>query len=116
MQLDSARKLGDLRKLRRRKGLSQQALAVLLGISQSTISRRERKPPQRHSDATSKLCRYALRKTGKSRSADRGVIQKAVDEVWNKSNAHAVALSEIIEALVELCRSEDRHQEEEELG
>lgn len=116
MQQDSAHKLGGLRKLRHQKGLSQTELAKQLGISQSTVSRRERKPPQRHSDATSRLCIYAIKKISGSRPADRRAMQKAIDEVLKKSDAHAVALTEIIKAFVELCRSDGRGRDEEEPG
>lgn len=116
MQPDSAQKLGGLRKFRRKNGLSQTKLAKILGISQSTVSRRERRPPQRHSDATSRLCRYAIQETSGSRPVDRRAIKKAIDEVWKKSDAHAVALSEIIQAFVELCRSDRGDRDEEELG
>src|SRR5258706_6745327 len=108
MDTDSAKNLGGLRAFRRQTGLSQEQLAKRLGISQSTVSRRERKPPQRHSDATAKLCRYAVQKAKKPGSIDRRAIQRAIDEIRKKSNAHAVALSEIIEAFVELCRSDCR--------
>jgi transcriptional regulator with XRE-family HTH domain len=114
MQRDLAQKLGGLRKCRRQKGLSQTELAKKLGISQSTVSRRERRPPQRHSDATFRLCKYAIRQTSGSRPVGRRAIQKAIDEVWKKSDAHAVALSEIIQAFVELCRSDCRDRDEEE--
>jgi transcriptional regulator with XRE-family HTH domain len=116
MQTNSAKKLSGLRRLRRQKGLSQKRLAGILGISQSTVSRRERKPPQRHSDATFKLCRYAIKKDSRSRFIDRRAIQKTIDEVWKKSDAHAVALSEIIEAFAALCRSDCRDRDEEGLG
>src|SRR5260370_32690289 len=115
MRSEPAQKLTGLRKLRRKKGLSQIKLARRLGISQSTVSRRERKPPLRHSDATFRLCKYAVKKLGRSRISDRRAILKAIDEICNKSDAHAIALSEIIDAFVELSRSENRESAEEEL-
>jgi transcriptional regulator with XRE-family HTH domain len=116
MQQDLAQKLGELRSFRHQNGLSQIKLAKRLGISQSTVSRRERTPPQRHSDATAKLCRYAVRKIEKVRPINRRAIHKAINEVLRKSDAHAVALSEIIEAFADLCRAEGRERDEEELG
>jgi len=107
MQNNSAQKLKELRTFRRRKGLSQAFLAKTLGISQSTVSRRERKPPQRHSDATYKLCTYAIKKTEKTKSIDRKAIRKAIDEILARSDAHAIALSEIIDAIAELSRSDE---------
>jgi len=110
MQRGSAEKLADLRDTRRKKGLSQTAVADSLGISQSTVSRRERKPPQRHSDATYQLCKYAEKVLGKSKAAEQRATQKSFDEVWNKSDAHATALSKIIEAFVEFCRAGDEEE------
>jgi transcriptional regulator with XRE-family HTH domain len=112
MQRGSADKLADLRGLRQTRGLSQEELAQRVGVSQSTISRRERKPPQRYSEATYKLCSYAETKIGKTKASDRRAVQKSFDEVWNKSDAHAAALSKIIDAFVELCRSDRRREEE----
>jgi transcriptional regulator with XRE-family HTH domain len=111
MQRGSTQKLADLRDSRRAKGLSQTAVAEGIGISQSTVSRRERKPPQRHSDATYKLCKYAEQTVGKSKAADQRATKKSFDEVWNKSDAHAAALSKIIEAFVEFCRAEREDEE-----
>lgn len=112
MHRGSAKKLAELRQYRRQYGLSQAKLAKKLGIDQSTVSRRERKPPQRHSDATYKLCSYAETKIIKAKLSDRRAVQKSFDEVWNRSDAHANALSKIIDAFVELCKS-DRQREEE---
>jgi len=112
MQQGSGKNLTLLRNHRRKEGLSQEDIAKSLGISQSTVSRRERKPPQRHSDASYKLCSYAENAVGKVSLTDQRVIKKAFDEVWHKSEAHAVALSKIISAFVELCRSEGTDKEE----
>lgn len=107
-------KLTTLRKRRREEGLSQSAVAIELGINQSTVSRRERNAVQRrHSDATAKLCNYASRKSTKSGLIDRKAVKAAIDEVWRTSRAHAVALSEIIETFVELSKSECGDTEEE---
>jgi transcriptional regulator with XRE-family HTH domain len=111
MQRRSAKKLVELREVREQEGLSQAELAEHLGISQSTVSRRERKPPQRHSDASFRLCNYAETRLTMTDS-DRISARKSFDEVWKKSSAHAAALSKIIEAFVDLCRS-DRIDEEE---
>ncbi len=106
MQRSSTQKVADLRSLRRKQGLSQVAVAKGAGISQSTVSRRERKPPQRHSDATYKLCTYAEQELGKQGGAGRKKeARKAFDEVWNKSDAHARAISKIIEAFAEFCKA-----------
>src|SRR5216684_989204 len=112
MQRGSVQKRDDLRSIRQKDGLSQEKLAQTLGVSQSTVSRRERKPPQRHSDATYQLCSYAESKKAKNERSERRDVRRSFDEVWNKSDAHATALSKIIEAFVELCRSEHRDEEE----
>jgi len=106
-------KLRTLRERRRKDGLSQSAVAKKLGISQSTVSRRERNTVQRHSDATAKLCNYAIRKGAKRRFIDRKAVKAAIDEVWRTSSTHAVALSEIIETFVELSKSECGDTKEE---
>lgn len=106
MQHSSTQKVADLRDIRRKQGLSQAAVAKVTGISQSTVSRRERKPPQRHSDATYKLCSYAEKILGTQGVAGRKKdVQKAFDEVWNRSDAHARAISKIIEAFAEVCKA-----------
>lgn len=112
MQRNLTAKLVELRESRRRKGMSQIELAEIVGISQSTISRRERKPPQRHSEATYRLCNYAERKFRGAKASDKRALQRSFDEVWNKSDAHAAALSKIIDAFVDLCRSERQDEEE----
>jgi transcriptional regulator with XRE-family HTH domain len=107
-------KLTTLRKRRREEGLTQSDVAKTLGINQSTVSRRERNAvQQRHSDATAKLCNYAVRKNTKSGLTDRKAVKAAIDEVWRISRAHAVALSEIIETFVELSKSECGDTQEE---
>jgi transcriptional regulator with XRE-family HTH domain len=106
MQEDWTASLTGLRESRRRRGLSQKKVASKLGISQSTVSRRERKPPKRHSDATFVLCRYAETSVGKTGGLTLNAIQKSIEEIWSKSEAHATALSVIIDAFLELCRAE----------
>jgi transcriptional regulator with XRE-family HTH domain len=107
MQRSSTQKVAELRSLRRKQGLSQADVAKSADISQSTVSRRERKPPQRHSDATYKLCSYAEKELGKQGVVGRKKdVQKAFDEVWNRSDAHAHAISKIIEAFAEFCKTQ----------
>lgn len=110
MQDNLAEKLVDLRSYRQQKGLSQADLAQELGISQATVSRRERKPPQRHSDATYKLCSYAITATGAVVTPDRQAIQISFDEIWDKSDAHAAALTKIVEAVSELSQLDRRNK------
>jgi transcriptional regulator with XRE-family HTH domain len=111
MQRNTTAKLVELREHRQEKGLSQAELANKLGISQSTVSRRERTPPQRHSDATLVLCNYAVKATVTRQKTNHRAILKSFDEVCKKSDAHAAALSKIIEAFVDLCKAERKGEE-----
>jgi transcriptional regulator with XRE-family HTH domain len=110
MQRNNAKKVADIRDFRKEEGLSQTEIAKKLGISQSTVSRRERKPPQRHSDASYKLCNYA--ETQLSPTGDRRAVKKAFDQVWNKSDEHAAALSKLVEAFSLLCKASTKDKEE----
>ncbi len=114
MQRSSAQKVDEIRAFRQKKGMSQAALAQEIGVSQSTVSRRERKPPQKHSDASYRLCNYAETRTAEIKRLEKRAVQKSFDEVWNKSEAHAAALSKIIDAFTELCRRE--HSKGEDSG
>jgi len=112
MQRDSTDISQALESLKKNRIESQSEIARKAGISQSTVSRRLRKPPQRHSDATSKLCNYAVIHVPIEPDPEmKKGVQKAFDEVWNKSGAYAAAISKVIEAFAELCRSE--HDDEE---
>jgi transcriptional regulator with XRE-family HTH domain len=112
MQRDSTAISQVLESLKNNRIESQSEIAKKAGISQSTVSRRLRKPPRRHSNATSKLCNYAVRNVliAPDPEMKKGV-QRAFDEVWEKSGAHAAAISKVIEAFAELCRSEREDKE-----
>lgn len=97
-----------LKVLWEKREVSQAKLANNAGVSQSTVSRRLKKPPQRYSEATDKLCSYAAKELiGQLPPAAKKKAAKKFDKVWSKSNAHATAISKIIDAFAELCLSED---------
>ena len=113
MQPDPAEGLAHLREHRLRQGQTQAELASELGVSQSTLSRRERQGPKRQSDATRRVCRYAKRIKVES-LAGQDEILEALKKVRDTSAAHATALAKIIGALAELCEAGRKAEEQNE--
>jgi predicted transcriptional regulator len=111
MQQDSAKLGRDLSAYMREHHHSQAHVAEEAGVNQATVSRFLKKPPQRATVPNRKLCTYAERVlSGEGASEDKIAAQKALEECWNRSDAHARAVSKILNAMVELCRR-DRDEE-----
>lgn len=95
----------------REHGYTQEYVAEKASVNQATVSRFLKKPPQRVTLATQRLCNYA--ESVVSGVADKGnpsSAQKALEICWNRSEAHAEAVSKILDALAELCQH-DRDEE-----
>jgi len=91
-----------LRAFMRARGLTQAALAKQARVSQSTVSRALSKSPLKHSDAHRRLCLYAgLENAIDKDSTAKGInlVHSAFEKIWDGSDAHAVAVAKIIEAL-----------------
>jgi hypothetical protein len=113
MQQDSAKLARDLRAYMREHGQSQSYVAGKTSTNQGTVSRflNLKKPPQRVTEPHRRLCDYAVSAlSGDEEQQRKGAIQAAFDECWNRSEAHATAISKIINAFVELCRR-DREED-----
>lgn len=107
MQQDSAKLARDLKAYMEEHGESQSYIAEKAGIDQGTVSRflNHTKPPQRVSESHRRLCDYAITILSGGKSQERKeAVQTAFDECWKRSDAHATAISKIINAFVELCR------------
>lgn len=92
-------------------GETQSHIAKATGIDQGTVSRflNKKKPPQRVTDAHTKLCSYATSVlSGTDHKEGKEGTLRAFDECWNRSEAHATAISKIIDAFVELCRRDQK--------
>jgi hypothetical protein len=79
-----------------------------MGISQSTVSRREKRDIRKHSEASHKLRKYSKRKARKNLTISLRAAKKQLDKIWKKSDTHASAISKIIEAFAELCEDAAR--------
>jgi transcriptional regulator with XRE-family HTH domain len=97
MQQDSAR-LEAFMKDRR---LSQQKLAELAVVSQSTVSRARHGSLQRHGRAREKLFTFLENELSRTPTAGSGRDQvlNAFDRIWDGSEVHAAAVAKVIEAL-----------------
>ncbi|HEX3941997.1 MAG TPA: hypothetical protein VHX11_10995 [Acidobacteriaceae bacterium] len=75
-------------------------------VDQATVSRFLKKPPQRATQASQKLCNYAkaLPPPDAGFNDGQAAAQKVLKLCWNKSEAHGQAASKILDALAELCR------------
>lgn len=88
------------------RGLSQGQLAIKAHVSQSTVSRvLHGGPARRHSRARTKLFKYArLSESVVIQPPDDGIKQvaRAFEQIWDGSDAHAAAVSNVIRALAGL--------------
>lgn len=104
MQRDS---IHAFRKRRLKRGFSQEALAKQLGVSQSTVSRRERQKVSKYSKAGHKVEKFM--ETGRNNGGRRPSLRAAkrsLDIVWKKCGSHATTLSKIIGVFGDLCETE----------
>jgi transcriptional regulator with XRE-family HTH domain len=99
MQTDSAK---VLKEARLDQGLSQKVLAKRMGISQSTVSRREKKTAGKYSKASHKLRTYSKRTGRKKLLNSLRIAKKQLEAIWKSSPAQAATISKIIEAFAEL--------------
>lgn len=85
---------------------SQAYIAEKTDVNQATVSRFLKKPPQRATLASQRLCSYAraLPPANVSNSDRQAAAQKVLELCWNKSDAHGHAASKILDALAELCQ------------
>lgn len=86
-------------------GFTQQALAKLLGVSQSQVSRTLNGQFKRRSKLFDDLCKIAYRVTVTAvavqpgASAQQADLISALDAVWDGTEAHAKALAVVIRSL-----------------
>ena len=103
MQQDSAKLGRDLGAYMRQRRITQAYIAEEAKVNQATVSRFLKKPPQRVTVATQRLCNYAESVlTEAINKGDQTAAQRALEICWNKSKAHAQAVSKILNALAEL--------------
>lgn len=101
-----------LRALMEAKRLNQTEIARRIGISQATISRVLKGPArQRQGRAYAKLCNYIHQQNRRARAirADKDKVLQVLDRIWDTSQAHAVAVARVIDALDGL-RAQDREE------
>ena len=112
MQQDSIRLARDLKEYMREHGEKQVHIAKKTRINQGTVSRflNQKKPPQRVTEAHKKLCNYAISCVSGTPQEGKEAAKKAFDDCWKRSEAHALAISKIINGFVELCRR-DREED-----
>jgi transcriptional regulator with XRE-family HTH domain len=94
-----------LRAFMQQRRLSQTALAQVAGVSQATVSRALGRGGLRHGAARSKLFTHAGISEWKapgSRGEGRELVLEAFERVWDHSEAHAVAVARVIDALADL--------------
>jgi len=92
----------------RRSGLTQEALATKLGVSQSTVQRLLSKEPARRTKALLLLCKYAEIEAGlkpRTNPARNPKIEDALRLVWDGSEGQAKALARVIRSLRGLSKA-----------
>ena len=106
MQQESAKLSSKLETYMRENRYTQAHIAEKADVDQATVSRFLKKPPQRATVASQKLCNYAraLPLSDASLNDKQAVAHKVIELCWNKSEAHGQAASKILDALAELCR------------
>lgn len=82
-------------------GISQHELAERAQVSQPTVSRALTGSPKRHGPARTQLFKFIRQQTRSSSLGPRN-LTAAVEEVWDGTEAHEVALASLIVASAEL--------------
>jgi hypothetical protein len=106
MQQESAQLSLRLESYMRENRYTQAYIAEKTSVDQATVSRFLKKPPQRATLASQKLCNYAkaLPPADSGLNDRHAKAQMVLELCWNKSEAHGRAASKILDALAELCR------------
>lgn len=81
--------------------ISQEELARRAQVSQATVSRALLRDPQRHARAHAQLIAF-IHKHSTVRTSPPTTVAAAVEEVWDRSDAHEKALATLIIASAEL--------------
>jgi predicted transcriptional regulator len=93
------------------KHITQASIAKAAKVNQATVSRfvNQKKPPQRVSFASLKLCKYATKLLDKEpqQLGTAQTARNALELCLNRSDVHAKAASKVLVALAELCSSDD---------
>lgn len=103
MQQHSAQLARRLGEFMRHNQMSQSEVAEKADVDQATVSRFLKKPPQRVTSASKRLCNYAEAMLSDVDPESKQSAHRAFDECWDKSAAHARTISKIIDAFVEFC-------------
>ncbi len=101
-----------LREFMRVNHLSQKDVAKEVNISQASVSRALSRVPQRQGKAAARLSIYMQERSNLGfggRGAD--IVVEAFKSIWDRSEAHAIAIARIIKASDGLRPAE--HSEEE---
>jgi len=92
-------------------GFTQQALAEMLGVSQSQVSRTLNGQCKRRSMLFDDLCKIAYQSSATAvvvqpgASAQQADLISALDAVWDGTDSHAKALAVVIRSLIALMPS-----------
>jgi transcriptional regulator with XRE-family HTH domain len=78
--------------------MTQEDIAKAARVSQPTVSRVLRREPQRSGAAYLRLCSYIHQQVRLGHAAGPGVAFEALRVVWDGSERHAAALTELINA------------------
>lgn len=91
----------QLRAIMKARGLTQEKLSKLTGVSQPTISRVLRKRPQRQGRARETLFTFVENEWDLSATSrvGRDRVLHAFDRIWDGSEVHATAVAKVIDAL-----------------
>lgn len=82
-------------------GLTQEAISIALGASQSQVSRVLSGHAKRHSKLLDAVCKYVFSHglQGSSGTDGNRELMRAISEVWDGTSQHAHALATVIRSL-----------------